>query len=410
MEIKVPWQAWHGESELPLTFPGDWRVAVAGMADAPAADAGTVERALRHPFGTPALQAMARQSKQAVIVVEDITRPLNTATILPTILAELAAGGIAGDNVWIIIGLGAHTPMNRADLIKKLGLPVVQNYVVHQNTPYENVEYLGQTKRGTPVHINRFFRQADLRISLGTITPHAYAGFGGGAKTVAVGVAGIETLYANHGRAYSSQPVSTAVVDDNVCRDDMEEIATMAGLSFAINGVINSRRELAGLFAGDLVQAHRAAVACARQVSATKLPPPADVAIFNAYPKDTNLLQSINALNVIGYDLKRAIIPDGTPVLTAACPDGAGFNYLESIGMRLYLKFTREMMGLGKYGAILFSPNLSSADVRQMYPDDTLVLNRWEHVVAELEKRHGSRATATVFPCGGLQIPVDGNV
>jgi len=407
MEIKIPWQAWYGEMELRLPFPNDWRVTVAKMNDAPTADAGNIKYALRQPYGTPSLQDLARHRKQAVIVVEDIPRPLNTATILPTILAELASGGIVGENVWFIIGLGAHTPMNRVDLIKKLGLPIVQNYVVHQNTPYENLESLGQTKRGTPVHINRFFRQADLRISLGTITPHAYAGFGAGAKTVAVGVAGIETLYANHGRAYSSQPVSTAVVEDNVCRDDMEEIATMAGLHFAINGVINSRRELVGLFAGDLVQAHRAAVACAHQVSATKLPPPADIAIFNGYPKDTNLLQSINALNVIGYDLKRAIIPDGTPVLTAACADGAGFNYLESVGMRLYLKFTREMMGLGKYGAILFSPNLSYSDVTQMYPQDTLVCNRWEQVIEELQKRHGSQATVNLFPCGALQIPAD---
>jgi lactate racemase len=364
-----------------------------------------VEQALREPIGTPPLRELASRSKRAVIVVEDITRPLRTAELLPAILAELAAGGLAGEDVRFIIGLGAHTPMNRVDLIKKLGADVVRRYAVYQNTPYENREYLGDTRRGTPVYINRFYLEADLRISLGTLTPHAYAGFGGGAKTVAVGVAGIETLHANHGRAYSSQPVSTAQVDDNVCRDDMEEIARMAGLTFAISGVLNSRRELAGLFAGDLVAAHRAAAAFARQVSATVLPPPADVAVFNAYPKDTNLLQSINALNAIGYDLRAAIPPDGTAVLAAACSDGLGLNYLESTGMRLYLRFTREMMGLGKHSAIIFSPNLSPAEVRQMYPDDTLLFDRWEDVVEELARRHGDRASATVFPCGALQVP-----
>jgi nickel-dependent lactate racemase len=281
----------------------------------------------------------------------------------------------------------------------------VQRHAVYQNTPYENCEYLGDTRQGTPVHINRFFLEADLRISVGTLTPHAYAGYGGGAKTVAVGVAGIDTLHANHGRAYSSQPISTARVDDNVCRADMEEIARIAGLTFAINGVLNSRRELAGLFAGDLVQAHRVATRFAGQVSATELPPPADVAIFNAYPKDTNLLQSINALNAIGYDLSRALTPDGTAVLAAACPDGLGINYLESTGMRLYLRFTREMMGLGRHSAIIFSPNLSLAEARQMYPDDTLLFGRWEQVMDELTRRHGDRASATVFPCGALQVP-----
>ena len=239
MSIKIPWQAWYDETELELTFPEGWRVTAAGMADAPAVGMAAVEEALRDPIGTPPLAELASRSKRAVIVVEDITRPLRTAELLPAILAELAAGGLVDENVRIIIGLGAHTPMNRPDLVKKLGADVVRRYAVFQNTPYANTEYLGDTRRGTPVHINRFYLEADLRISLGTITPHAYAGFGGGAKTVAVGVAGIETLYANHGRAYSSQPIIAAVVNDNVCRDDMEEIAAMAGLTFAINGVLN---------------------------------------------------------------------------------------------------------------------------------------------------------------------------
>ena len=405
MMIRVPWQAWYGETEQELAFPVGWRVQVASMADAPPASGDVIPQALQNPIGTPPLRELAQESKRAVIVVEDITRPLDTASVLPAILSELAEGGIRGDDVWITMGLGAHTPMNRPDLIKKLGKSVVDHYTVYQNQPYENLEYLGDTQRGTPVHISRFYLDADLRISLGTLTPHAYAGFGGGAKTVAVGVAGIDTLHANHGRAYSSGPPTTALVDGNDCRADMEEIARMAEVSFSINAVVNSRRELAGLFAGDLVQAHRAAAAFARQVSATELPPPDDAAVFNAYPKDMNLLQSVNALNAVGYDLGRAIKADGSAILAAACHEGPGINYLESIGMRLYLKFTREMMGLGRNGAILFSPNLSYAEVKQLYPDDTLVLNHWQQVVEELVRRHGDRASATVFPCGSLQIP-----
>jgi nickel-dependent lactate racemase len=405
MSVLVPWQAWYGETEQALSFPSGWCIAVAEMMDAPPCGDDVIVRALREPIGTPPLRKLAEESKKAVIVVEDITRPLPTASLLPLILAELEAGGIRSDDVWIVIGLGAHTPMNRPDLIKKLGQAVVDKYAVYQNQPYENLEYLGDTKRGTPVHISRFYLEADLRISLGTITPHPYAGYGGGGKTVAVGVAGIETLHANHGRAYSSGPPTTALVEDNDCRADMEEIARMAGLRYSINGVVNSRREIAGLFAGDLVQAHRVAVDFANKVCATEIPAPADVVVFNAYPKDTNLLQSINALNAVAYDLKRAMKTDGTAVLAAACPEGAGTNYLESVGMRLHLKFTREMMGLGKYGAILYSPNLSYPEVKLFYPDDTLVLNRWEQVAEELEKRHGKQATATIFPCASLQIP-----
>ncbi|MFZ5918221.1 MAG: nickel-dependent lactate racemase [Chloroflexota bacterium] len=405
MAIRVPWQAWYGETEQELTFPDGWQVRLAHMADAPPASEDMILEALQRPIGAPPLRELAQGSQKAVIVVEDITRPLDTAAILPAILSELAAGGIRGDDVWITMGLGAHTPMNRPDLIKKLGKSVVEHYAVYQNQPYENLAYLGDTQRGTPVYISRFYLDADLRISLGTVTPHPYAGFGSGAKTVAVGVAGIDTLFANHGRAYSSGLPTTGKLDGNDCRDDMEEIARMAGLSFAINGVINSRRQLVGLFAGHQVQAHRAAADLARRVSATELPPPADVVVFNAYPKDTNLIQSINSLNAAGYDLSRVLKADGTAVLTTAAPEGIGIIYLESVGMRLYLKLSREMMGLGKHGAIVFSPNLSYPEVRTFYPDDTLVYNQWPQVERELLARHGKRAWVTVFPCGAIQIP-----
>ncbi len=377
------------------------------MADAAPAGEEIVLQALRNPVGTPPLQELAQGKEKAVIVVEDMTRPMDTASVLPVILSELAEAGLAPENVWLIMGLGAHTTMNRPDLIKKLGRAVVEKHIVYQNQPYENVEYLGDTERGTPVHISRFYTDADLRISLGSITPHAYAGFGGGAKTVAVGVAGIETLHANHGRAYSSGLPETGCVDGNDCRADMEEIARLAELHFSINGVLNSRRALVGLFAGDLVQSHRAAVELARQVNVTKLPPPADVIVFNAYPKDTNLVQSINAFNVVSYGLVRVLKENGTPVLATASPEGAGLNLLESVGMRLYLDFDREtmeMMGLGKNSLIIYSPNLSYVEAKQMYPADTLVFNRWEQVVQELTKRHGDQAAATVFPCASLQV------
>jgi len=162
------------------------------------------------------------------------------------------------------------------------------------------------------------------------------------------------------------------------------------------------------MFAGDMIQAHRAGVALARRVYATELPPPADVVIFNAYPKDTNQLQSVNALNAAGYDIARVLKPNGTGVLAAACSDGAGINYLESYGMRGHLQLTREMMGLGEHGMMIYSPNLAFPEVQHLYPSDTRVLNRWEQVVDELVRRHGDRATATVFPNGATQIPAGG--
>lgn len=404
MIIKVPWQAWYGDVQKELTFPDDWSVELVTMSDAKAIGTETVDRALINPLGTPPLKELAEKSEKAVIVVEDITRPVPTASLLTNILTQLESGGLESSDMWIIIGLGAHVPMGRQALIKKLGKVVVENYSVYQHQPYENLEYLGKTQRGTPVHINRFYLEADLHIGLGSIIPHPYAGFGGGAKIVAVGVAGMDTIGANHYRALAGEAGGVDCVEGNECRADMEEIARMAGLSFIVNGVVNSRRELTGVFAGDPVQAHRAGVEWARRVYATELPPQVDMVFLNAYPKDTDLMQSINALNAVGFDLGRVLKADGSAVIIAGCPEGLGIHYLSGVGMRGQAAYDRDK-DFGGHSVIIYSPNLSYPEVKQRYPPDTLVFNHWREVIEELQRRHGRHASAAVFPCATLQIP-----
>ena len=377
---------------------------LASMADTPEIGDRAVDRALRHPIGTPPLRELAKGAGKAAIVVEDITRPGPTAQILPQILAHLEDGGLDRERVRIIVGTGGHTTMHRPELLKKLGQGVLESVEVFQHQPYENLEYLGETQRGTPIHINKTFLDSDLRIGVGTITPHAYAGFGGGAKIVAVGVVGMDTLHANHRRAIAGEAGGVDCVEDNQCRADLEEIAQAAGLAFIANCVVNSRRQVAGLFAGDMIGSYRAAVEFARRVYATQIPSPADIGVFNAYPKDTDLVQSINALNVVSFELDRAVREGGSVVMTAACPEGAGIHLLEGVGMRGYVAYEQDR-DFGGYGIIIYSPNLSYPEVRKTYPASTLVFNRWHEVTEELTKRHGHSASVSVFPCASLQIP-----
>jgi nickel-dependent lactate racemase len=403
--IDLRWRAWHGDTTTPLEFPAGWQVTVAAMADAPPLTPAEVETALRHAIGSPPLAELAAGRRSAVIVVEDITRPLDTAALLPLIVAELSAAGLRDQDISLLIALGSHTPMERHDLAAKLGQETLARHIVRQSSPHENQHYLGQTSRGTPIYISGFYLQADLRLALGSITPQAYAGFGGGAKTVAVGAAGIETLYANHMAALQDGPHAGDAKAENVaCRLDLEEIAAAAGVDFSINGVVNSRRQLAGLFAGDVVAAQRAGAAFARRIYATPLPPPADIVIFNAYPKDTNLLQSVNAFNVANFDPDRLMYSHSSAVVITAACDGAGLNYLESPGMRGELRLSKEMMRLGPHGLIVFSPHLSSLEARHLYPEDTVVFETWPQVVAELARRHGSAARVNLYPYAALQV------
>lgn len=401
--MRIRWHAWYGEHEMELGFPSDWPVTAVCLADAPEEDPRAISRALRRPIGAPPLRKLARGRRSASIVVEDITRPFPTAEVLPFVLSDLERGGIHSNNIWLTMGLGGHAPMRRQELIKKLGRSVVESYTVYQNQPYENLVNLGTSSRGTPVQISRFFAAGDLKISLGTILPHGLSGFSGGPKTVAIGVGGLDTIDANH-RLVWGERSRVGEVEGNACLDDMVEIAEMAGLRFIVNGVVNSRRQIAGIFAGDPVEAHRAGVRFARKVCVTDPPDKADVVVLNAYPKDTDLVQVINAFNAVGRDVRPFLRPGGSVVLVTASPQGAAMHYHDGVAMRGHNPVTRERIGLGRCSLIIFSPNLSYPDVKWYFPEDTKVFNHWEQVREELETRHTKGASVSVFPCAALQF------
>jgi hypothetical protein len=167
--------------------------------------AGAVRRALEAPVAGPSLRELARGRKDACVAVEDGTRPSRLAEILPEMLQVLHDAGIPRERTRIVVGSGGHAPMDRPMLVRKLGRRVVDGYAVANHNPYEDLVDLGRSPRGIPIHLNRTFHEADLKIAAGSVLPHPYAGFGGGAKIVLPGLSGIETLEANH------RPVVTGV-------------------------------------------------------------------------------------------------------------------------------------------------------------------------------------------------------
>jgi len=216
------------------------------MRDAPDIGQGSINKALFSPIGSESLFAIAKGKKKAVIAVDDISRPTPAYRILPIVINELKRAGIKEKNIRIIMSLGAHRPMLREDLIKKLGEDLWNSVEIHNHHPFENLVNLGISSRGTPIHINKLFMDADIKIGVGCIVPHNYAGFGGGGKIVLPGISGIDTLEANHQPAVQGLKGELGLVDGNEVRYDIEEIAQKVGLDFIINVVVNSQRGIAG--------------------------------------------------------------------------------------------------------------------------------------------------------------------
>ncbi len=401
--IRIPWSAWFDERELVLPLPAGWTVDEAAIL---ADERGpSLAEALDAPIGGPPLAALARGKRNVAIAVEDITRPAHCAPALEALLDGLAAAGIAPHDVRVIVAVGGHAPLRIDELRMKLGDRVVDTCDVSNHHPYEDLVDRGTSRGGLPVKINRQFHEAELKLAVGSVVPHPYAGFGGGGKIVLPGVAGIETLEMNHRPAVTGLAGGgLGEVENNRARAEMEEIALGAGLVAVLNIVPGARREALAHYFGHPVAAHRAAVAFARRAFRTPVHPGADAVLLNAYPKDGELLQVGNAFNAWRMIDPPPVHAAGTVIVSAACPMGRGTHSLHGPRMRLY-RTPVERTYLAGRELVVFAPGLSAIDVSKSFWTGYRHASRWDEVLDLLARRHPQGGRMVVFPTAPLSLP-----
>ncbi len=394
----IRWGAWDGDEDLTLTFPETWDVRPCPPADA--ADIGDegVAAAFTHPIGTPPLRALAQGRRRACVVVDDLTRPTPGRRLVPPVLSELAAAGIADEDVTVLVGLANHRPMVGAELAKKLGHEVLARCRVRQHVSWEGCVSLGTTSRGTPVEINADFLDADVRVLVGSIIPHAGTGFSGGAKLLMPGLASITSAEAFH---RGPSMLGRYGVADTEARLDAEEAAAMAGVDAVVNSVPTSRMGVAGLVVGDVVHAHRAGVAIARRVFATDAPADADVAVLALYPKDGEFLQHLTAFSPYKTAPRPIVREGGTVVVALAGTEGFGYHGLFGPGRRLAAPGPTRLRGRD---VVFFCPNLYPTEV----PAGVVLLRTWDDTIGWLTAKHAAASTVSVFPCATMQLAGSG--
>jgi hypothetical protein len=187
----------------------------------------------------------------------------------------------------------------------------------------------------------------------------------------------------------------------------MEEIALRAGLQAVLNIVPGARREPLAHVYGHPVAAHRAAVALALRAYRVEVETGADAVLLNAYPKDGEGLQIGNAFNAYRACSPPADREGATVILTAACPWGRGHHSLHGPGMRLYRDPVPRAYLEGRE-CIVFSPGLSTADVRKSFWSGYAHARSWDEVCARLRERHPSGGRMLVFPTAPLALPAAG--
>jgi nickel-dependent lactate racemase len=333
---------------------------------------------------------------------------------MPLIISSLERAGIRRDNIKVIIALGGHRPMTRQDMVKKLGEDTVRTIQIINHSPFRNdLVFVGFSSSGYPIKVHPDFAAADLKLSVGCIVPHSGAGFSGGAKCVIPGIASIDTLVSNHsanynevnGKKYSLNNIGNP--DCNL-RLDMEEIAHQAGLEFIVNVVVNSKLMISGLFAGDPVNAHRTACLFARKVYSTKIIHDADILILNAFPKDTEYTQIMNAFTVLGANPGKQI-PNKSSiiVLATAAAEGAGYHAVNGPGMPLFITHDNCIPPLELAGikTIIYSTGVSPLDIKQFCAQNPPVLyNNWDVLLKFLINEKGNHAKVAIYPLASIQF------
>jgi len=406
-QFKIPWAAWYNEGAYILDFPDSWEVEIFNMINAPKISKKEIENAINNPIGTQTIQKLAKNKKNAVIIAEDISRPSKLGDILEIVLGCLNEAGIKDDNITLIFALGAHRPMNRLDFLKKVGKGIIERINIENHHPYENLLFLGESDKGTPIYINKTYYEADVKIAIGTVLPHPLAGFGGGAKIILPGIAGIKTLEANHKAGIRGIGIGLGILTE--LRKDIEDVCRRVGLDFTINIISTLEREIAGVFAGHYIKAFRKATEMAKKIYKTKLPNNLnlDIGFFNLFPEDTELSQSFKGLNFY-LSSKRFIKRKGALILMTAASEGRGFHSLQAeTGSKLYQNWGdtdvfNAIMRSKNFG--IFSPNISRADLLHFYPESTLFCKFFKEMIEELENIYGSSPKAGIFPCSN-QMP-----
>lgn len=287
-----------------------------------------VRQALRDPIASRPLRELAKGRRRVAIVATDITRYACEEVILPILLEELNGAGVRDEDVTIVVATGTHRPNSLEECADMYGEEVVKRVRVVNHSPYDasNLVYLGSTaSSGIPVDVNRIVVEADLRIATGVIEPHLFAGYSGGVKSVAVGVAGIRTISATHNINVLDHPKTRlGVIEDNVFRRFLDEVTDLLGVDFIVNVVLDDKR-LLKVVAGDPKEAFRRGVDFARGVYEVEVREPSDIVIaVPRYPKDRDLYQATRAVNNIIFSPKPLVKRGGIIIIPAPCDDGIG--------------------------------------------------------------------------------------
>ena len=294
--------------------------------------AAVVEEKLLEPTGTASLAELAAGKRTACILICDITRPVPNELLLKPILRTLEEAGVPRDGICILIATGLHRPNEGAELIELVGHEIATTYRCENHHGKELGEhtYCGESPNGVPIWIDSRYVDAELKITTGLIEPHLMAGYSGGRKLICPGIAALETVKIWHGPRFLEHPKADAgYLEGNPVHEENTWIGKHVGCDFIVNVTLDEKRNVTGVFAGDMIEAFHEGVAFVENVVKAAVDEPVDIVVTSSagYPLDQNFYQSIKGLTGV----LRIVKPGGTIILAAGLNEGIGSPEFQSL-------------------------------------------------------------------------------
>jgi nickel-dependent lactate racemase len=380
-----------------------------------------IRETFNKPISSPCLSELALGKKRIAIIVDDITRPTPSAILIPFILHDLKSAGVQDKAITIVVASGTHKPATRDEIIKKVG-NISSTIKVISHDCKQNLKYLKQSSRGTPIYVNQTVMECDLKIGVGGIYPHARAGFSGGSKIIMPGVCGLETARYVHRTFQGAKQRGDLTHTD--FRKDMEEITQKVGLDFIVNVVLNQKRQITGLFVGDRIIAHQAGVELAAKLYTVQAIEDADIVIADVYPFDVFLTfaYSKGLWSVLGAG------NNTTTIAIATCSMGVGHHGLYSLsrsssfGKRILRKLKKfrlqelyhpinqikkgvQSLKKRNRNLMTLAQGITPEELKSIFPNASLYKS-WDELLPKLESRHKHLPVkVVVYRCAPFLIP-----
>ena len=377
--------------------------------------ADAVDYALEHPIGAARLRETAKKGQKVAVITSDISRPLPSYDVLPSVIRELNAAGVPDEDITVVFALGSHRHHTEEERRHLAGDEVFERVRCIDSDP-EDCIHTGTSSNGTPFDFSRSVVEADLRVALGNIEFHYFAGYSGGVKALMPGVSTPAAIQCNHSLMVS-QDACAGRLEGNPVRQDLEEALSFCPVHYIVNAVLDEHKHIVYAVAGDVIKAHRAGCRYLDQMYRKPIPARADIVLVSqgGAPKDANLYQTQKALD----NAKHAVKKGGTMIVIGACNEGLGSARFEewltgaptahSMVERIGKDF---QLGGHKAAAIAMVLENARIDLVSEMEDDfvrSIFLNPQpdaQSAFDEAMERYGAEATVIAMPFGGATLPM----